>query len=162
MLNRCVVAQVARWRCALNTVLNVLEEKGYEVHWTAPAVTALTAVDEMCKRHVGALLVLDAGEPVGIVSERDLLTRLLLERRDPAVTPVKEIMTKGIVCVDPACAIEEAMGIMTEHRCRHLPVVETGRVVGIVSIGDLARWASRDREYEIKMLHEYVEGHYPG
>jgi CBS domain-containing protein len=146
----------------MNTVRNVLDTKGYEVHATTPAATALAAVDEMCRRHVGALLVLDGHTPVGVVSERDLMTRVLLKRRDPAVTTVRQIMTTGIVCVEPECTNEEAMKVMTHHRCRHLPVVEGGTVVGIVSIGDLVRWASHDQEVEIRMLHEYVEGRYPG
>jgi CBS domain-containing protein len=146
----------------MNTIRHVLETKGYEVHSTTPTTVVLKAVDEMCRRHVGALLVLDGRAPVGVVSERDLLTRILLKRRDPAVTLVRDVMTTGIVCVELDSTIEEAMGIMTHHRCRHLPVVEHGTVVGIVSIGDLVRWASQDQQYEIRMLHEYVEGRYPG
>jgi CBS domain-containing protein len=146
----------------MNSVRCVLETKGYAVHTTAPMSTAIAAVDEMCKRHIGALLVMDGASPVGILSERDLLTRVLLTRKDPATVRVAEIMTTNIVCVDLECSIEDAMSVMTEHRCRHLPVVEDGKVVGVVSIGDLVRCVSQDQEFEIRALHEYVEGRYPG
>jgi CBS domain-containing protein len=124
--------------------------------------TVLVAVDEMCRHHVGALLVEQGDTPVGIVSERDLLTRVLLARRDPSTTRVGDVMTQQIVCVDIETEPREAMRIMTERRCRHLPVVAKGKVVAMVSIGDVVRWASLNQEYEIQMLHEYLEGKYPG
>jgi CBS domain-containing protein len=146
----------------MDTVRNVIEAKGFQVHTTAKMSMVLDAVDEMCRLHIGALLVVDRGSPVGILSERDLLTRVLMKRRDPAKTPVADVMTTGIVCVELDCSVEEAMRVMTERRCRHLPVVVDRKLVGLVSIGDVVRWVSRDHEYEIRMLHEYVEGRYPG
>jgi len=146
----------------MNSVRNVLETKGYEIFAIAPNATTLAAVDEMCRQRVGALLVLDHANPIGIISERDLLRRVLLERRDVAKTRVEEIMTTGLYCVDPECSIPDAMATMTEHRCRHLPVVEERRLLGLVSIGDLVRWAASDQRFEIRMLHDYVEGRYPG
>lgn len=146
----------------MDTLRTILDAKGTVIHTVEPDDTVLAAVDEMCRCHVGALLVIDDGAPLGIVSERDLLTRVLLKRRDPAALAVSEVMTTNLVCVEVDTSPEEAMRVMTERRCRHLPVVEAGAVIGLVSIGDLVRWASQHQEYEIRMLHEYVEGRYPG
>ena len=112
----------------------------------------------MCRARVGALLVMEGAKPVGIVSERDVLTRLVLARRSPAETTVGEIMTRGVVCIASSASPEQAMAIMTERHCRHLPVVRGGAVEGIISIGDMARWASRNQDYEIRLLSEYLGG----
>jgi CBS domain-containing protein len=146
----------------METLRPIIETKGTTIHSASPTETVLAAVDEMCRHHVGALLVMEDGAAVGILSERDMLTRVLLQRRDPATTKVADVMTSELVCVELDTSPNEAMRIMTERRCRHLPVVCDGKVIGLVSIGDLVRWASRSQEYEIRMLHEYVEGRYPG
>jgi CBS domain-containing protein len=146
----------------METLRSILETKGTMVHCTSPAALVLAAVDEMCRQHVGALLVMDGESAVGIVSERDLMKRVLLERRDPAATRIDEVMTRDVVCVPVDASPGEAMRIMTERRCRHLPVVVDGKVVGMVSIGDLVRWTSRNDEFEIRMLQEYLQGRYPG
>jgi CBS domain-containing protein len=142
------------------TLRPILETKGTAIHTARPADTILAAVEEMCRHHVGALLVMDEGVALGILSERDLLTRVLLERRDPTATRAADVMTTDLLCVDLDSSPNEAMRIMTERRCRHLPVVRDGKVVGLVSIGDLVRWASRNQEYEIRMLEDYVAGRY--
>lgn len=146
----------------MHTLRAVLETKSKTIYATTPVTTVLEAVDEMCRARVGALLVRDGETPVGILSERDLLTRIVLARRDPATTRVADIMTSDVVCIGCDESPEHAMAVMTERRCRHLPVVFDGRVIGIVSIGDLVRWASRNQEYEIRMLDEYLAGKYPG
>jgi len=147
----------------MDTLGPILEtKKDAAVHRTAPSATVLAAVDEMCRQHVGSLLVLEEEAVVGILSERDMLTRVLLQRRDPASTKVADVMTTEVVCVELETSPNEAMRIMTERRCRHLPVLEDGKIVGVVSIGDLVRWTSRSQEFEIRMLHEFVEGRYPG
>jgi CBS domain-containing protein len=146
----------------METLRSILETKGTTVHHTSPETLVLAAVDEMCRHHVGALLVMDGESAVGIVSERDLMKRVLLERRDPAATRVGQVMTREVVCVPVDASPGETMRIMTERRCRHLPVVVDGKVVGMVSIGDLVRWTSRNDEFEIRMLQEYLQGRYPG
>jgi signal-transduction protein with cAMP-binding, CBS, and nucleotidyltransferase domain len=148
----------------MGTVLDVLDSKvsGRQVRSTQPGATILEAVEQMCRERVGALLVMDRTTPVGIVSERDVMTRGVLKRRSPDATAVANVMTKEVVCVGAEASVEEAMAIMTHRHCRHLPVVDAGKVVGMVSIGDLARWASHQQEYELKLLHDYVEGRYPG
>lgn len=146
----------------MHTLRTVLETKPNVIHETTAIATVVDATDQMCRAHVGALLVREDERPIGILSERDLLTRVLLARLDPATTRVGDVMTRDVVSIAPDAPPEEAMAVMTERRCRHLPVVQGGRVVGIVSIGDLVRWVSRNQEYEIRMLDEYVSGRYPG
>ena len=144
----------------MDTVEDILRDKGYVVHFIGPRATVLQAVELMCSRRVGALLVADTKATLGIISERDVLTRVILERRDPADTRVDQVMTHAVACVRPNTNTREAMAVMTERRCRHLPVVTDGAVIGMVSIGDLVRWVSREQEIEIRMLTEYVHGGY--
>lgn len=144
----------------METVGSIVEEKGSVVYVIPPDATAHAAVQMMCERRVGALLVATTQATLGIVSERDVLVRLILEHRDPQATPVSEVMTRAVVCVSPTTTAREAMAVMTERRCRHLPVVTEGAIVGIVSIGDLVRAASREQEFQLRMLTEYVHGGY--
>jgi CBS domain-containing protein len=116
----------------------------------------------MCAEKVGALLVCDAGKPVGMFTERDLMNSVILARLDPATTTVGEVMSREVVYVEPTAAAAEAMAVMTERRCRHLPVASEGQLMGLISIGDLVRWASRNQEFEIRKLTDYIHGKYPG
>ena len=146
----------------MNTMRDVLDWKGNEAYATKPDATVDDAVVEMCRVKVGALLVVENGRNVGIISERDLLIRVLLAHRDTAKTLVKEVMTGRVVTIDIDDTVHCAMTMMTHKRCRHLPVVEDGEIVGVVSIGDLVRTLSQEQEHELRVLHEYVEGRYPG
>jgi CBS domain-containing protein len=146
----------------MSTIRKVLETKGHDVHTTTVDASIDDAVVEMCRVKAGALLVVDGDrEPVGIITERDLLVRVLLAHRDPAKTCVGEVMTRKPLCVDEDLTISGAMALMTRARCRHLPVVGGG-VVGMVSIGDLVRAVSEDHDHELRVLHDYVEGRFPG
>jgi CBS domain-containing protein len=140
----------------------VLEHKGWDVHAVEATATVIQAVDKMCQAHVGAILVMDGDELAGIFSERDLMTRVVLARKDPARTRVADVMSRDVVSIAVDTAPREAMALMTKRRVRHLPLVEGRRIVGIVSIGDLVRWTIDEREHEIADLHEYVAGRYPG
>ena len=144
----------------MDTVADILSYKGTEVHSVTPDTIVLSAVETMCNRHVGALLVCNAGIPLGMFSERDLMKRVILARRDPAATLVADVMTDGVLCVGPSTPAREAMAIMTDRRCRHLPVVSGGEIVGMLSIGDLVRWASHEQAFEIQLLTDYVRGAY--
>ena len=140
----------------------VLRRKGPDVYEVGMHATVLDAVDEMCRAHVGAVLVMDEGELVGIFSERDLMTRVVLARKDPATTQVGEVMTRDVVSIPPGVTPRDAMALVTRRRVRHLPVVVGRRVVGLVSIGDLVRWTIEERKTEITQLRDYVMGRYPG
>lgn len=141
---------------------SVLAEKGSAVYATAPSATVGEAVREMNAKGVGALLVLEpVGRVVGIFTERDVLRRVVDERRDPATTPVRAVMSREVVMVEPSLTVGEAMAIMTRLRVRHLPVVEDGTLYGMVSIGDLTRWLVNDQQEEIDRLVDYITGHRP-
>jgi len=149
----------------MNTLADVLETKGHAVHAISPSASVEAAVAKLCRQRIGALLVLDPDVErgvAGILSERDLLVRVLLRPLDPATTPVAEVMTRNVVCIEASRTVTEAMALMTHQRCRHLPVVSGGKVDGLVSIGDLVRVISRDQEFETRMLREYLAGKYPG
>jgi CBS domain-containing protein len=114
------------------------------------------AVKTMVDANVGSLLVTSSGEVVGIVTERDYLRRVALEGRTDDDTTVGEIMTAPLVVVGPDTSIDECMAVMTDRRIRHLPVVEDGKVVGLVSIGDLVKFKSRQQSFEIQYLTDYI------
>lgn len=143
----------------MNTeVRTILEEKGHETFSVKPGEHVLSAVRAMCERRVGAILVCENDEVIGILSERDVMTRVILEGRAPDQTLVRDVMTRDVVAIDPKTSTMEAMAIMTKRRCRHLPVMDGGKVVGVLSIGDLVRHVSAAQEYEIRMLTDYVSG----
>jgi IMP dehydrogenase len=144
------------------TVSEVLAEKVSEVHHVQPSDLVTSAVQTMCDRRIGAVLVCKEQTPVGIFTERDVMSRIILQQRDPTKTTVNEVMTRDVVAIEPTTTTGEAMAIMTERKCRHLPVVQGGKVIGVLSIGDLVRHLSRAQEFEIRMLTDYVQGVYPG
>ncbi|MCC7383223.1 MAG: CBS domain-containing protein [Deltaproteobacteria bacterium] len=146
----------------METLKDILKEKGFKVHSTRPDATVLEIARKMGELHIGSLLVGDGERTAGIVSERDIMNRVVCERRDPASTRARDIMTREVICAGADASPEEAMSIMTARRVRHLPIVQGGRVIGVVSIGDLIRWACDSQQHEIAQLTDYVCGRYPG
>ena len=136
----------------------VLSEKGRQVHSVGGDATVRTAVRAMNEAGIGALLVLKQDGVAGIFTERDVLRRVVDAGRDPNTTRVREVMTHDLVVVAPSTRIEDAMTLMTEHRCRHLPVMDNGALVGMVSIGDMNRWVSINLESDLQRLTEYITG----
>lgn len=143
------------------SLLDILATKENVVHAIAPTTSVFGAVGKMCSVRVGALLVFERQMPVGILSERDIMTRVVLADRDLKKTLVSSVMTKDVFCVTARTEPEEAMGLMAEHRCRHLPVMAEGRVIGVVSMGDLMRWVEKNLDFELRAIREYVSGTYP-
>ncbi len=139
----------------------VLGEKGRQVYTVSPEATVRQAVREMNDKGVGALLVVEEGCPVGIFTERDVLRRVVDEGRNPASTQVADVMTADVLVVEPTTPVEQVMATMTERRIRHLPVVEDGKLVGIVSIGDMTRWVSQNQEAHIQQMTDYITGRAP-
>ncbi len=139
----------------------VLDDKGRDVYTISPEATAAEAVGKMNDRGVGGLVVVRHDRPVGIFTERDVLRRLFGEGPDIQDIPVAKLMTEDLVVIGEDVTIGEAMGIITSKRCRHLPVVEGGRLAGIVSSGDLTKWVTRKQEIHIRDLTEYIQGTYP-
>jgi CBS domain-containing protein len=136
----------------------VLAEKGRQVYVVAPGASVRAAVQELNDHGVGALVVVDQRRPIGIFSERDVLRRVVGMGRDFESTRVRDVMTSPPVTIHPGMRVDEAMALMTEQRIRHLPVVDGGKLVGMISIGDLLRRATLVQEEEIKQLVGYITG----
>ena len=141
----------------MTTVSEILEGKGRDVLQIAADASVLDAVRLMVERNVGSLLVTDeSGAIAGIVTERDYLRRVTLEDRTEAETRVAEVMSSPLVVVTPETSIDECMAVMSDRRIRHLPVVDEGRVAGLVSIGDLVKFKSKQQSFEIQYLTNYI------
>jgi CBS domain-containing protein len=140
----------------VHQLAEILDDKGGEVLKIDAAASVLEAVERMVERNVGSLLVTEGGEITGIVTERDYLRRVTLEGREERETPVRDIMSSPLIVVTPETTIDECMALMTDRRIRHLPVVDNGDVVGLVSIGDLVKFQSRQQTFEIQYLTQYI------
>jgi CBS domain-containing protein len=138
-------------------VSGILARKKVSTVWSiGPDATVIDAIRLMDEKNVGALPVVDNGKLVGIVSERDYTRKVILKGRSSKETPVKEIMTKQLVTVDPRDCVTECMRIMTEKRVRHLPVLEGADLVGILSIGDVVNWLISAQKAMIDNLERYT------
>jgi CBS domain-containing protein len=142
----------------MQTVGQLLRVKGSEVFSVAPQDSVLHAIEVMATRHVGALLVMSQGSLIGIISERDYARKVILKNRSSHDTPVSDIMTSPAVNVTPEDTVHHCMQIMTERRFRHLPVLKDGRVVGMLSIGDLVKAVIQDQTEQIEQLERYIAG----
>jgi CBS domain-containing protein len=140
----------------VNRLYEILEEKGGDVLEIEGDASVFDAVQLMVEMNVGSLLVTDGGEIAGIVTERDYLRRVTLEGRDERQTAVREIMSSPLIVASPETTVDECMALMTDRRIRHVPVVEDGRVVGLVSIGDLVKFKSKLQTFEIQYLTNYI------
>jgi CBS domain-containing protein len=140
------------------SVRDILAKKGSQVLSIGSDATALDAALLMNEHKIGSLVVSDNGRLRGIVTERDILRRVVSERRDPAKTKVADIMTTEVACCRLSTRLDEARGVMKNRRIRHLPVVEDGQLKGLVSIGDLNAWDNTEQEVTIHFLHEYLYG----
>jgi CBS domain-containing protein len=140
----------------MSRVSEILEEKGRGLLQVDADATVLEAVKQMVEANVGSLLVTDGGEVTGIVTERDYLRRVAQHGKPDDQAPVREIMSSPLIVVTPETSVDECMALMTNRRIRHLPVVTDGKVTGIVSIGDVVKFQSRQQSFEIQFLHDYI------
>ncbi|MEM7435408.1 MAG: CBS domain-containing protein [Myxococcota bacterium] len=139
---------------------DLLRRKGEDVYSVGPLATVIDAVNMMNDHHVGSVLVLEGGHPVGIFSERDVLVRVVAAHRDPRQTLVSDVMTTRLHMASPDDSVLDVMQVMTERRCRHIPIVENGQLVGLVSIGDITKATQHNLRQEVIELSNYIGGPY--
>jgi CBS domain-containing protein len=146
----------------IDTVRLVLKQKDQNVWSVSPDACVYDAIEIMAEKYVGALMVVSEGQLVGVVSERDYARKVILQGKSSKESQVKEIMTSPAIFVTPEQTVEDAMRIMTDKHIRHLPVVENGILLGVVSIGDLVKWMISAQQQTISQLHSYITSQYPG
>ncbi|MCC5914511.1 MAG: CBS domain-containing protein [Balneolaceae bacterium] len=142
-------------------VKDILNRKGSEVYSVHPQESVYDAIKKMSDLNIGALLVMEENELTGIISERDYRNKIILMGRTSSTTPVKDIMVSEVIVVNSSDNIETCMQLMSREKIRHLPVVDSGRVIGVVSIGDVLKSLIDEQEVEINSLRTYISGDYP-
>jgi len=142
----------------MKTVRQLLETKGAEVISVPPDSNVLDALKLMASREIGAVLVVEGARLVGIMSERDYARKVILRGKSSQDTKVREIMTERVMYARPDQTLPELMALMTNKRVRHLPVLENGRLVGVLSIGDLVKETISEQEFIIRQLENYIHG----
>ena len=142
----------------MTIVRHILDKKGQFVWTIRPDDTVFAAIEEMARKDVGALVVVDNGDPIGIFTERHYARNVFFKGRSSPTTVVKDVMRTGFLYITPDRTVEECMAIMTVERVRHLPVMDDGNLVGLISIGDLVKSIIEDREFVIDQLTNYIAG----
>jgi len=140
----------------MKTVEDLLAKKGHDVLSIAPDALVYDAIIMMAKHEIGALIVIDGSRVVGIVSERDYARKVILQDRSSRSTRVEEIMTSNVVYAEPSRTIEECMSMMTQKRIRHLPIMNSDSLAGIISIGDLVKEIINEQQSTIELLERYI------
>lgn len=142
----------------MKTIKEILAAKGSQV-WTVDANTSVfDALNLMAEKNIGSVAVLDGGRLAGMFTERDYARNLILKERSSRNTPVRDVMTRRVAVVNPVQTLDECMALMTEKHLRHLPVMEQGELVGILSIGDLVKATIEDQQFMIEQLVNYISG----
>jgi CBS domain-containing protein len=140
----------------MTLVRQLLDGKGRTIFSVEPEAPVLEAIRAMAAHHVGALLVMQGAKLAGIISERDYARKVILLGRSSADTPVRDIMSSPVITVSPEDTVQTCMKVMTERRVRHLPVSEGGKVIGMVSIGDLVKAVIAEQQQQIEQLESYI------
>ena len=144
----------------MSTIREILDRKGRTVLTIKSGASVLEAIGIMSQANVGALIIQDGPEPDGIFTERDYLRKIALKGRSSSSTPLRDVMSSPLITVTTSESSEAAMETMTECRCRHLVVTEGGKMVGIVSLGDLVKHMLQEKEVEVEQLAQYIAGSY--
>lgn len=137
---------------------DLLSSKGHAVYAIQPQAKVIDGLKELADKGIGALLVMEEEDLIGIFSERDYARRVELEGKQSGQTEIRQVMTESPICVRPDQTIDECMAIMTERRIRHLPVIEGDRVVGVISIGDVVKEVIAEQQFQIEQLENYISG----
>lgn len=143
------------------TISEILNHKGTQVWSIAPEAMVFDAIQLMSDKNIGALLVTEGNKLIGILTERDYTRKIVLKGKSSKQTPVREILSGDLIHVTPHHTVEECLRLMTDHRVRHLPVLEGENIAGLVSIGDLVNWIISAQSHTINQLQTYIAG-YPG
>lgn len=144
------------------TIEAILAQKGTKIFSIAPDATVYEAVALMAEKNIGALLVVENDKPVGMISERDYTRKVMLRGKKSRETLVNEIMSSDLTVVSPREPVENCLRMMTDKRIRHLPVLEDGKIRGVISIGDLVKWVIATQSAAIQHLEMYISGGYTG
>ena len=142
----------------MQTIRDILKLKGGDVWCVEPDATVFEALQRMAEKEVGALVVTEGAQVVGLITEREYARKVVLQGRSSPTTRVREIMTSPVVYIHLDQAIEECMALMTEKRTRHLPVIDDGKLVGLISIGDIVKSIIADQQFTIEQLVRYISG----
>src|SRR5258708_193094 len=146
----------------VGTIDSILREKGTQTWTISPDATVYEAIQLMAEKNIGALLVMEGEQLAGIISPRDYTRKVALKGKTSRPTPGRQLVSNQVITVQRSDTVEECMRLMTEHRVRHLPVMEGSRVVGVVSIGDLVNWTISAQHLAISQMEDYISGKYPG
>ncbi|HVW77614.1 MAG TPA: CBS domain-containing protein [Alloacidobacterium sp.] len=141
-----------------STISAILKSKPTEIWQTTPTASVYEAIELMAEKQVGALPVMEQGRLRGILSERDYARKVILKGRSSKDTPVADIMTPNPITITPQHTVADCMRIVTDRRIRHLPVVEDGKLTGMISIGDLVNWVISEQQQTIRHLEAYISG----
>ena len=142
----------------MTTIKQILDKKGHEVLTVQPDDTVLHALEQMASRNVGAVIVMENDAPVGIFTERDYARSVILKGRSSPTTPVRDVMSSELIFVRPEQTVDQCMAIMSDKRFRHMPVLQDGKLIGIVSIGDLVKSIIDEQAFTIEQLQGYIGG----
>lgn len=142
----------------MKTLNQLLDEKGRDVWSLAPDDTVFDAIKLMAEKGIGALAIMREGNVIGMITERDYARKVILKGKSSKATPISDIMTTKVVYARSDQSIDECMALMTEKRVRHLPVFEGGKLIGIVSIGDLVKAIIAEQQFVIEQLEQYISG----
>ena len=142
----------------MTTVKHVLDQKGHHVHFIHPDASVFDALKMMAENNIGSLVVLEGGKLVGVITERHYAREIVLKGRTSPGTLVRDIMSTKVIYARPDQSVEECMAVMTARAVRHLPVLEGGRLVGIVSIGDMVKSVIDDQKFMIEQFEHFIHG----
>jgi len=144
----------------MNCVSDILKAKGSDLCTISPTATVYVGLQQMAEKDVGAILIVEDGQLIGIFTERDYSRKVILKGKSSLTTPIKELMVRDILYVSPSDTIDDCMAIMTEKQIRHLPVMHEGELVGLVSMRDVVNHVISHKNFKIKELEKYITGSY--
>ena len=147
-----------QYGCRMTIVKHVLDQKGHDVHFIHPDASVFDALKMMAENNIGSLVVLEDGKLVGVITERHYAREIVLKGRTSPGTLVRDVMSTKVIYARPDQSVEECMAVMTAKAVRHLPVLEGGRLVGIVSIGDMVKSVISDQKFIIEQLEHFIHG----